>query len=122
MKPKNKNILLVEDDQSVADTIKEILEQFEYNVTISSRSTEALRLVHAHPETFDMVMSDLHMPNMNGIELAKEIHDVKTDMPFIICTGDNSIEADKIKKTKGINEVFIKPFPIRDLVATIKTF
>ena len=122
MKPKNKNILFVEDDQSVANTMKEFLERFEYNVTISSRSTEALRLVQAHPETFDMVMSDLKMPNMDGIELAKKIHGVKTDMPVIICTGDNSIEADKIKNTEGINEVFIKPFPISELVAKIKTF
>ena len=122
MKPKNKNILFVEDEPSVANTMKELLEKFEYNVTISSRSTEALRLVHAHPETFDIVIADLNMPNMNAIELAKKIHDVKINIPFIICTGDSSIETDKIKKIEDINEVFIKPFPINDLVSAIKTF
>ena len=77
MESKKKNILFVENDWSVAVTIKEILERYDFEVTISLRSTEALMFIQSQPKIIDIVISDLHLPNYNGVDLAREIHETK---------------------------------------------
>lgn len=119
MESKKKNILFVENDWSVAVTIKEILERYDFEVTISLRSTEALMFIQSQPKIIDIVISDLHLPNYNGVDLAREIHDVRTDIPFILCTKDKSINEDEIKGMGIINKIFYKPFPLEDFIETI---
>lgn len=120
MRSKRKNILFVENDRFIAEAIKDMLERHDFEVTVSSRSTEALILIQSQPEIFDVVVSALNLPNLNGVELAKEVHDVRTDMPFILCTGDGRIKEDEIKKLGVIKKIFYKPFSLVDFIEEIK--
>lgn len=102
-------ILLVDDEYAIVNLEKLILERLGYQVTSCTESLEALSIFRANPEAFDLVLSDMTMPNMTGEQLAAELMSVKPDIPVIICTGFS----DKINKDKaeefGIKGFLMKP-------------
>lgn len=121
MRPKKKKIMFVENDRYIVNIIKDLLEMNNFEVTLSSRSTEALEMIQSQPGNFDIVVSALNLLNLDGLELAKAIHNVKADMPFILCTRDNSIDEDEIKNLDIVKEIFVKPFSLVDFMKTIVT-
>ena len=83
-------------------------------------SGEALALFRLDPSRFDLVITDQTMPEMTGIELAKEILALRPDMPIIMCTGFSyAVDADKAKAT-GIRAFTMKPLTKREIAKTIR--
>ena len=80
-------ILLVDDEPIVAFTHTDLLERLGYQVTCVTRSTAALELFIEHPEAFDLVMTDFTMPDMDGLELAREICSIRPEQKVLLCTG-----------------------------------
>jgi PAS domain S-box-containing protein len=85
------NILYIDDEESLVQTGKQILEKLGYKVTGKTRSNEALELFKQYPEQFDLVLTDQMMPKMTGIDLAKKILDIRPDIPIILITGYSEI-------------------------------
>jgi CheY-like chemotaxis protein len=102
-------ILLVDDEEPIARLGKQILEHRGYAVTTRTSSVEALEVFRAKPDAFDLVISDMTMPNMTGDRLAREVKSIRPDIAVIICTGFseriNNERADDI----GIKGVLMKP-------------
>jgi len=96
-------ILLVDDEESVVRLEKQMLERLGYNVSAQSNSLEALETFSSNPEGYDLVISDMTMPNMTGDQLARKIMSIRPDIPIIICTGfsekinKEQAEAEKVK-------------------------
>ncbi len=113
-------ILFVEDDEDQLNTTPRILENVGYSVTATDLPQNALALVTAEPERFELLITDYDMPGINGIDLIRKIHDVNPRLPSILISGrEDAIRAAHDIPT--IRRVFIKPYDTIDLTFTINT-
>jgi signal transduction histidine kinase/CheY-like chemotaxis protein len=116
----NERILFVDDEKTLVDLGEQMLGRLGYKVVARTSSIEALEAFRADPHKFDMVITDMTMPNMTGDELAEEIMAIRPDVPIIICTGfSESITKEKAKEM-GIREFAMKPLVMSDLAKTIR--
>ncbi|MHC4792205.1 MAG: GAF domain-containing protein, partial [Planctomycetota bacterium] len=83
----NRRILFVDDEKALADLGKHMLEDLGYKVDIRVSSIEALELFKVRPHRFDLVITDMTMPNMTGDKLAGKLMAISPDIPIILCTG-----------------------------------
>jgi PAS domain S-box-containing protein len=113
-------ILFVDDEVGLTRIGQQMLERMGYNVTTRTSSIEALELFRARPVRFDLVITDMTMPNMTGIELAEELIRIRRDLPIILVTGfSETVTPEKVKKL-GIREFIMKPIISRDLGRVIR--
>jgi len=86
-----------------------------YSITATTSSSEALRIFQERPDGFDLVITDMTMPELTGAELAREFLKIRPDLPIILCTGysDSLNKADARKM--NIREFVLKPFPLDHL-------
>ena len=109
-----KNILIVEDDITIHNLIKEILENEQYKVLNAYSGTEALMIIEK--EKLDLILLDLMLPGLNGEEIIKIIKDI----PIIVISAKISVE-DKVNVLlDGANDYITKPFAKEELLARIK--
>ncbi|CAB1073561.1 multi-sensor hybrid histidine kinase [Olavius algarvensis Delta 1 endosymbiont] len=80
-------VLLLDDEKALIDLGYQILDRLGYVVTTRTSSLEALELFRAQPDKFDLVITDMTMPNMTGDEFAAKIMTIRADIPVILCTG-----------------------------------
>jgi CheY-like chemotaxis protein len=116
----NERILFVDDEKVLADMGKKTLEHLGYEVVAKTSSIEALEAFRAQPDKFDLVITDLTMPNMTGTELQKELQAIRQDIPVILCTGFSHMISKNNAKAMGINELIMKPFPKSEIAKTIR--
>ena len=116
----NERILLVDDDESVVNVIKQLLEGLGYQVTSKNCSRETLELFSAQPNAFDLIITDQTMPEMTGEQLAKELINLKPGVLIILCTGYSSVIDDKKAKAIGIREFIMKPVDKKELAITVR--
>ncbi len=110
----NERILLVDDDQRVAVMEQYMLETLGYHVTCHQKSPEALLAFRQSPKAFDLVITDLTMPNLTGDQLAEKITEIRPGMPIILCTGYGEQSNKEKYKLKGIKGFLHKPVAIKD--------
>ena len=102
------------------DLGKNILKKLGYRVEILPQPVEALEIFKAQPDKFDLVISDMTMPNMTGDTLAMELMKIRPDLPVIICTGYSERMDDQRAQELGIKGLIMKPFTIRSLSKTVR--
>ncbi|MGA1870476.1 MAG: PAS domain S-box protein [bacterium] len=116
----NEHVLFIDDEESIIEATKILLERLNYKVTTLKSSSEALSMFHKTPDKFDIVITDQTMPTMTGIELAGKLMLIRPNIPIILTTGYNeAITKEKAKKI-GICECIIKPFLPSDLARAIR--
>ena len=114
-------ILLVDDEETLALMEQDMLSDLGYGVIKKTNSREALALFRLDPSRFDLVITDQTMPELTGIELAREILDLRPDMPVILCTGfSHAVDADSAK-TAGIKAFVMKPMTKGEIARTIRS-
>jgi two-component system response regulator HydG len=114
-KPK---ILIIDDDETLCTVIGEELEQENYIVTCSFSGKEGLTKLKL--ESYDLVLLDYQMPEMDGYEVLQEIRIIYPSLPVIIITANKDIEIIKKFSLNGMNDLVNKPFEFEDLLAKIK--
>jgi CheY-like chemotaxis protein len=113
-------ILVVDDEPSIAMLEKQMLERLGYKVSSFHNSIEALNTFKAKPEFFDLVISDMSMPEFSGIRLAKKLRKIRPDIPIIICSGLScEMNTQHIESIK-INGFLVKPVTRTELAKTIR--
>jgi DNA-binding NtrC family response regulator len=112
-------ILLVDDEQAVLDVTTRMLETLGCKVTATSSSVNALDLFRTDPDQFDLVITDMTMPNMTGDELASKIMKIRPGMPVILYSGNGQIITEDIIKEMGIRKFVQKPANMKDLSETL---
>jgi PAS domain S-box-containing protein len=120
LSPGNESILFVDDEESLADLGRLRLEKMGYRVTAVTRPAEALELFCANPDQFDLVITDMTMPQMTGDRLAKEILKIRYDMPIIICTGFHEKMTEEKSTEIGIKAFLLKPVSIKNLAKSVR--
>jgi len=113
-------ILFIDDETSIAKMGSKVLELLGYSVTTRTSSVEALELFRSKPKYFDLVITDMTMPNMNGDKLAVELMKIRTDIPIIICTGYSKKISDETAKDIGIKAFAYKPIVKLDLAKIVR--
>jgi len=105
----NEKILLVDDEPQIVQMEKQMLERLGYQVTEVSESSAALKLFQNAPDSFDLVITDMTMPGMTGIELSREMMRIRPDIPVILCTGFSELVTREKALEHGIREYIMKP-------------
>ncbi len=113
-------ILFVDDDAGLTFLVREMLRLQGYQVEACMAGPEALELVRADPLAFDLVITDLYMPQMTGYELAAEILRLRSDMPLILCSGTATAQVANKAEAAGFREFISKPFSRRDLAIAVR--
>jgi len=103
------HILLVDDEEPIVRMEKQMLERLGYNVTERTSSIEALEAFRAAPDKFNLVITDMTMPNMTGVQLSQKLLEIRPDIPIIICTGFSTKIDDAKAKEFGIRGFVMKP-------------
>lgn len=109
-------ILLAEDDQVMREYLSRALEKSGYSVVAVDRGTAALPLIET--ERFDLLLSDIVMPEMDGIELAQRASEIAPDMRIMFITGFAAVTL-KAGTQVPQARVLSKPFHLRDLVLEV---
>lgn len=111
-------ILLVEDDPKISSFVKLGLEDNEYNVTVAYDSAMAEKVVFK--KEFDIIILDVIIPGINGLELCKKIRNEGIKTPILMLTSLDTVE-DKIAGFDcGADDYLVKPFSFKELLARIK--
>jgi PAS domain S-box-containing protein len=104
-------ILLVDDEADIVQMEKQRLMRLGYQVFSYTDSIQALEIFRTAPDKFDMVISDVAMPNMSGDILAKELITVRPDIPIVLCTGFSEKITPETAQEMGVRAVLMKPVP-----------
>ncbi|MCP3899031.1 MAG: response regulator, partial [Desulfobacteraceae bacterium] len=116
----NEQILLVDDEEDIVTMEKRMLKNFGYQVTALTSSTEALETFHDDPNKFDIVITDMAMPNMSGEKLSAEIKKIHPDIPILLCTGYSEVMSKEKATSLGIKGFLLKPIVMEDLANKIR--
>ena len=114
------SLLLVDDELAIVKMEQQILERLGYRVTVRTGSVEALEAFRAYPQGFDLVVTDMSMPNMSGLQLSTELKRIRPDIPVILCTGfSDQINAEK-SRALGIDGFVLKPVVRQEIAAVLR--
>ncbi len=111
-------ILFVDDEAGLASVGKQLLESLGYSVVAETGSINALEAFRARPDQFDLLITDNTMPQMTGLELIKNIREIRPTLPAILCTGYTEGISEEKVKALGIEEFLMKPL-IRENIADV---
>lgn len=117
----SERILLVDDEKSIAELGKRMLSRLGYDVTACTDSRECLEIFRSAPDQFDLVLTDLTMPNMTGLDLAGEIKSVSPNTPVILMTGFANVLDEKNLSEYCLDYLVKKPVLKRDLAAAVRS-
>ena len=112
-------VLVVDDDQLILDLTSSFFQSEGMEVHCVLSGEEALRMLRER--TFILMVTDLNMPGMDGIELAEKVREIAPSMPIFMSTGDISPEVIRLAAKSGIAKVFSKPFHLTKVLAMIRS-
>ena len=113
-------ILLVDDDETLVDLHRQLLSLNGMDTVGVTSSGQALEVFRTAPMRFKLVITDLVMPGMNGLELSSEILKTRSDVPIVLCTGYRERVLGENLSRSGIRKVLFKPFRSAELLEIIR--
>ncbi|MBN2232451.1 MAG: response regulator [Deltaproteobacteria bacterium] len=113
------HILVVDDEEIITILLRKLLERLGYRATAVNDSRMALSLIEAQPSFFDLLITDMTMPHLTGIELARKVLAMKADIPIILCTGFSELINKEQAHAIGIRAYLTKPISVRELALTL---
>jgi len=116
----NERILLIDDEEILAEMGKTMLERLGYFVTVRRNSLEALDTFQNQPDQFDLIITDQTMPGMTGIDMARRMLQIRPGMPIILCTGYSSLISEDKARSLGIMGFAMKPLAKKDIAQLIR--
>ncbi len=115
---KAKRILLVDDHKNTRILLNELLSTAGYGVLEAKDAKEAMKLIDIGP--IDLVMTDLRMPGMDGIQLTRAIRRIRPDLPIIVYSAYRFIDTAPAALKAGANEYLAKPFLQNKIKQTVE--
>jgi PAS domain S-box-containing protein len=116
----NEKILFIDDEPSIVNMARQMLERLGYEVDTRMSSIDALELFRSKPDQFDLVITDLTMPKMTGDKLVKEILNIRPDIPVILCTGFSEKIDEKKATAIGAADYIEKPVNQHDFAFKVR--
>ncbi len=113
-----KKILIVDDDLNILFLFAEMLKMEGYDVVTASTGTKALQLVFQ--SDFDLLILDIKMPGIHGLEILRRIRESGNNTPIIICSAFEGMKDDFIIKSYNISDFLAKPIDLKSLSDSVK--
>ncbi len=113
-------IMIVDDEEDIRLIIQEFLAAYGYTVVAFADSTKAFEAFEKDPDQFDLIITDMTMPQMTGGELAKNLLNVRQDIPIILCTGYSESMSEAKALEMGIRKYVQKPASTMDIAVLIR--
>ena len=111
-------ILVIDDERSIRNTLKDILEFEKYQVELAEDGFKALELLKNND--YDVVLCDIKMPGMDGIEVLQKVEELKPDMPVVMISGHGNIDTAVESIKKGAFDFIEKPLDLNRLLITLR--
>ncbi|PJA29236.1 MAG: hypothetical protein CO189_02815 [candidate division Zixibacteria bacterium CG_4_9_14_3_um_filter_46_8] len=116
----NERILLVDDEEQVVELGKRMLGKLGYQATATTSSMDAMETFRTNPDDFDLIITNITMPKMTGLTLAKEAMNIRPDIPIIFMTGFSELITSKQAEQLGIAGYISKPLNLTDFSRTLR--
>ncbi len=113
-------ILFVDDEPLIAELSNDLLIESGYSVKCVTDSIEALDIFKQDPDKYDILITDMTMPNMTGTKLTTEVHKIRPDIPVIVCTGFNENINDDNFRSMGVDALVVKPMDMKEFLGIIR--
>jgi len=113
-------ILVVDDDQAVRDSLRRALALQGYDVELAADGEEALFKIRTNPNATDLLVVDVLMPRLDGLELTRRLRSDGSELPILMLTARDQI-ADRVEGLEaGADDYLVKPFALEELVARVR--
>ena len=116
----NEKILFVDDEDTIRQSHKDLLEKSGYQVLTVDNSIDAFKIFKTDPGKFDLIITDMTMPGWTGDKFATQVLKIKPDMPIILCTGFSENMSKAKAAEVGIKKFIQKPVEIQELLVSIR--
>lgn len=116
----SEHILFIDDEEMLTSMAKTMLERLGYLVTAFTSSLEALTAFQNQPDRFDLVITDLSMPVMPGMDLSRRLLQIRPALPIILCTGFSALVSEEKARSMGIRALAFKPLTKKDMALLIR--
>ncbi len=113
-------ILLVDDEPNLVEMVYQMLDRLGYSVVSTSASSDALEIFSAAPEEFDLVLTDMTMPGLTGVDLAKRMREIRPDTRLVLITGFSELPSDEDIELNGVSALLRKPIFMDQLAETVR--
>ena len=120
MEKGTERVLLVEDEQAILDMTQRMLEKLGYTVFPFLSSPDALKSMENDPAAYDLLLTDMTMPDMTGVELAINLRKIKPGLPVLLCTGFSDQVSEEIVCELGFCEFLFKPVSMHVLASALR--
>jgi CheY-like chemotaxis protein len=110
----------VDDEKALADMARQMLEHLGYRVETRTSPLEAIEAFRANPGKYHGVITDMTMPQMNGMNLSKKLLEIRADLPILLCTGFSDQANEEKARAAGIREFAFKPLALSDLAKALR--
>lgn len=119
--PGKGNILIVDDERPIVESARGILSNLGYSVTGTTDSRQALEKIEKEPGCFDLVLTDMTMPEMNGLDLARRIKSINPKIVVVLCTGFSHRLTKQMWQSAGVFDLLMKPLIAGELSMAVDT-
>ncbi|WP_413869735.1 response regulator, partial [Desulfobacula sp.] len=116
----NETILFVDDEISIVKMVQRMFERLGYKVETATTPQDALERFSSNPDHFDLVITDMTMPQMTGVKLSEKLMAIREDIPIIICTGHSALVDEERAKDLGLAAYVMKPIDMLETAQTIR--
>lgn len=110
----------MDDEEDIRNMARDYLSGYGYRVEVCGNGKDAFWAIEQDPNAYDLLITDMTMPGMNGKELAKKVLVLRPDLPVILCTGHSSLIDREETARMGIRDYVEKPVEMSDLLSRIK--
>ena len=114
-------VLVIDDDAQVLSSLADMLQAIGYDPLRFATASEALASIRLHPRHFDLVVTDMTMPHMTGIDVAQAVTALDIDLPVVLCTGFSEKSLEQRAREAGVRQILHKPVMLADLARTVAT-
>jgi DNA-binding NtrC family response regulator len=112
------SILVIDDEAAIRETLKEILTYEKYEVTVAEDGTKGLQLLQKN--NYDVILSDVKMPGIDGMELLDRVQAIAPDTPMVMISGHGTVEMAIEATKKGAYDFITKPPDLNRLLITLR--
>jgi FixJ family two-component response regulator len=112
-------VMIVDDQHSLVALTEEMLAALGYEPVGFDSSVAALQAFRAEPQRFDLVLTDQTMPDLSGVDLAREIHRVRPELPVVLMSGYSGAQITERARAAGVADLLRKPLVRRDIAEAL---
>ncbi len=116
----SEHLLLVDDEDVLAQVFEQLLTKLGYRVTACTDGNKALKIFQANPQDFDLVITDMTMPRMTGVKLARKLLRLRPNIPIILSSGYSDLISSADAQRVGIRDFLAKPISLENLAIKVR--